>query len=1022
MKIFHRFPQTGIPSVRPLRNSRSGIALVVTLSIVVLLTFLVIAFLSKVQRARHVESASAAGSEAVELARSGAERVIADLEQEIVDHSSPKLNGFSPEGPHVLVPERDSNVAAGSTLIKQSRGGSTTDVESANHRVVPAARWWKPELFEPDYNPDVPQWIDLTLDGISESAAPGALIGRFAYNVYDISGLVEPVSMGTDAGVRYDEGTSIDREIPFKGYPYHVSFSDVPEFKDNMGVSSFNSWKLHSGTKTQMRDTFTYVEYEPNEWRQLLESWSETGGMVAPSVAKTKMNAEVFTNYLLGRQDMITMAQTKHPDNAGLKLEVLPYVTTFLRSKNAPSLPYIDATTLGFADANRFTATYGSAQTIRFYRDDPDHRDADGALDNTYEVEVRAGDPVLQRQFSLGKLGRIFNLNDPDNPTYSYWLTANGPGTDVSASAIRDVFGLGWDASNSRWIYTGAGTSGLTPATEIRTLAQVGAEGRAPDFFELLKAGINEDSLGGVQTQDGALSLSAVDDIHENRDLHILRIGASIIDQADDNNYPTVIGFDVGSATIGVSGVEDLPYLQGAAAVYDTSESNHRIAIVPILYNPHRQPEAEPTTPVRVRIEAGSVSFSNGTTVSGQSQEINIDKTEVRQRPATANGDPVLTDANALIIDVPAPKMATTTVTLSDLTFVLEYRGASGNWIPYDSLWGTGVTTGELELTNVEASEQDSQFKVPREDSTLVLRPDPRTGRYGMFAARSAANFVGAAEHTITGKPVANSASKLSIEEFSKGGLSEESGDLIVNILDRPQDSEPSPRPNDGKYGASLVPSDESSPQRPMILQRPIRNAGELGFAFRDQPWKSVNFFTEESADVALIDLFQPSEVIPNGVAGRVNLNAATEPTIAAVFNRTGKRLGPDSIAYTDTLSVDAAQDLAASFKSSFENQVSPSQALAQALSGAVQGEVEARFGDIKWEREGLARALAGSVQTRTWNVLIDVIAQSGLYPPSAGGAPSEFVVQGEARYWVSLALDRFTGETVDIQWEKVLE
>ena len=52
---------------------------------------------------------------------------------------------------------------------------------------------------------------------------------------------------------------------------------------------------------------------------------------------------------------------------------------------------------------------------------------------------------------------------------------------------------------------------------------------------------------------------------------------------------------------------------------------------------------------------------------------------------------------------------------------------------------------------------------------------------------------------------------------------------------------------------------------------------------------------------------------------------------------------------------------------------------------------------------------------------MIDVIAQSGRYPPTATSL-ANFVVEGEKRYWLHVAIDRFTGEVVDQQLEAVYE
>jgi hypothetical protein len=84
-------------------------------------------------------------------------------------------------------------------------------------------------------------------------------------------------------------------------------------------------------------------------------------------------------------------------------------------------------------------------------------------------------------------------------------------------------------------------------------------------------------------------------------------------------------------------------------------------------------------------------------------------------------------------------------------------------------------------------------------------------------------------------------------------------------------------------------------------------------------------------------------------------------------------------------------------------------------------GAVLAFLGNTEEKKEVISRALAESCQTRVWNLMIDVIAQSGRYPPSAT-ALSQFVVEGEKRYWLHVAIDRFTGEVIDQQLEAVYE
>jgi len=55
---------------------------------------------------------------------------------------------------------------------------------------------------------------------------------------------------------------------------------------------------------------------------------------------------------------------------------------------------------------------------------------------------------------------------------------------------------------------------------------------------------------------------------------------------------------------------------------------------------------------------------------------------------------------------------------------------------------------------------------------------------------------------------------------------------------------------------------------------------------------------------------------------------------------------------------------------------------------------------------------------------MIDVIAQTGNYAPNTPDLtdPSKFIVQGEKRYWLHIALDRDYGTVLGTQLEEVVE
>ena len=94
---------------------------------------------------------------------------------------------------------------------------------------------------------------------------------------------------------------------------------------------------------------------------------------------------------------------------------------------------------------------------------------------------------------------------------------------------------------------------------------------------------------------------------------------------------------------------------------------------------------------------------------------------------------------------------------------------------------------------------------------------------------------------------------------------------------------------------------------------------------------------------------------------------------------------------------------------------------LSGALDGTVYTTASTQTAKIQRLRESAIRALAGSGQTRVWNLMIDMVAQTGRYPTNAS-ALTQFSVEGESRYWVHVAIDRFTGEVIDKQIEVVSE
>jgi len=100
----------------------------------------------------------------------------------------------------------------------------------------------------------------------------------------------------------------------------------------------------------------------------------------------------------------------------------------------------------------------------------------------------------------------------------------------------------------------------------------------------------------------------------------------------------------------------------------------------------------------------------------------------------------------------------------------------------------------------------------------------------------------------------------------------------------------------------------ERPEDRPVVLNRPFQSVGEIGFVFRDSPWRSLDLFSSKSADSALLDFFTIQETTGPTVAGRINLNTRNQTVLSALLSDTasdpvtGTPLGdPAAIAATLT-------------------------------------------------------------------------------------------------------------------------
>jgi hypothetical protein len=203
------------------------------------------------------------------------------------------------------------------------------------------------------------------------------------------------------------------------------------------------------------------------------------------------------------------------------------------------------------------------------------------------------------------------------------------------------------------------------------------------------------------------------------------------------------------------------------------------------------------------------------------------------------------------------------------------------------------------------------------------------------------------------------------------------------------------------------------------MLNRPFRTVGELGYSLRASAAptatpatpKTLNFVTAASSDAPLLDLFTYNTASPR--SGIVNLNTRNSSVLAAIL----KGVFPTEAASSGLTNAQATSAAASIVTATTALPAFGRQDVARLASAPST----APFTTDEENRESIARALAEVGQTRIWGLFIDIVAQSGRYPPSAAGL-ADFVVEGEKRYWLHVAIDRFTGEVIDQQLEAVSE
>ena len=1010
-------------------TARKGMALVITLGALVLVTVLVLAFFSRAQLNRQIAFSSTNLAKTDLLARSALDLVVGDLRDEIITNSTVTNSSgvpiYLPLSAADMLP-RSSGIsnATGSLLKVSSNSSNSISTPSRNGRSLSALRWFGSGGPQLGSQATLPTWSFITrgngaqIPTITEAKDPANgnyVIGRCAYSVYNTAGLFDANVAGFPALAAVGASSRSS-----------TAQADLTP----LGINS-NDLALWRNAVTGL-DAATFAEWATG----LPRSSGTTNAAALAAAASGHRSIANGDNAVLSRRDLL-----RNPHLAG----AANFLTHFSRSVDAPSWTPINpsGTSINYETAADTAAAFNrnlpnvrwpTAANIVHYRDDGSIEPY-SATETTHSYKAQPGDPLIQRRFSLAKLA---------------WITHAGPKAGISDAAIQACFGLLWSNTDKTWKYIG---DSATVQSSIKTLDQVAAANREPNLFELLQAGVLNGSLGKSSgASNNGSTLGAISGADGNKCYQIIQIGANLIDQADSDSYPTTIIFN----DIPFYGIEDLPYFnkilfKNYAATKTGNHYNppYHVYLLYELWNPH-QAASTSAAPTQFRIRINDEATYKYSVISQVgASKVTTDVNLTPQPLPGVDGDPLMFSADSFSSDVQTsyrePRLIRTgapatlrpdlggtvnAVRLPDITgsfptnamwichnishgvFTLEYQDGSG-WHTYSTFLGQEGVGGVNGIGGLNVFFPALTMTVAQgiSDLTFIGKADPRTFRFDatlnttLLAAGDISWHSGSGAlawlYANTYKPnfiptatVTNA--YLSLLAANNANIKDPNGNSYPYI-----DTDNITRGVDAWYGPNPYEAGVST-ARPVILNRPFRNVGELGYVFRGMPFKSLDFFTDQSADGALLDLFAICDE-PAIVAGRVQIQTLSEKTAEGLFS------GAENVS--------SAPDLAASLQTYLAANIQKN--LAQLPSFLFSN--PPGVGNVKTLREAPLRALASTAQSRTWNLLVDIVAQSGRYPADAASLDN-FVVEGEKRFWLSLAIDRFTGRVIEQQLEPVDE
>ena len=381
----------------PQRNRKNrGVALVIILAFVVLLTGLVVAFFSRTTTERQVSNSSASQAKADILARSATDIIIGDLKQEIADPSASSsatpasgVTIYTPKASAYMVPLRNSvsspspsatpplanlirismyqDPLASSSPYKAVKTAASnvnsTKNPSLNGRSISLARWnshyllprFNPSSISIDstppsplpspYNPNTavsngftpPDWVMVTTNGPTAQTTPDpTTVGRYAYAIYDEGGLLDVNVAGYPSPSPTPTGTPVP---PYKSSLAYADLSLLPTSATgtvpSTQVNNLVGWRNFATTNPSgsLSGNYAFNALAATRYNNYILSASNGFLSINPQPSPSPVTATSRTDQVFtSRQALLRFRRA-----TGLSQNVLQYLGTFSRDLNQPS-------------------------------------------------------------------------------------------------------------------------------------------------------------------------------------------------------------------------------------------------------------------------------------------------------------------------------------------------------------------------------------------------------------------------------------------------------------------------------------------------------------------------------------------------------------------------------------------------------------------------------------------------------------------------------------------------------------